>query len=333
MRFAEWPMVYWLGVSLAAVFFLLWAKRRRESLRNKFAQENLFNQLISGADDKTEVTRIILIALVGIFSIISLMRPQWGFTWREVKRMGLDILVAVDVSKSMLTQDVKPNRLERSKLAVKDLVKRLEGDRIGLVAFAGDAFLVCPLTIDYPGFLMTLDSLSPDIVSQGGTSISAAISEASRSFKSTPGRYKALVILTDGEDLEGDVAQWAKKAKEEGLKIFTVGIGTKEGELIQLTNETGEKEFLKDRQGNFVKSRLNENVLQETAATTGGVYVRSGGARFGLDVIYDEHLSKMEKREIKAQMEKRYFERFQIPLFLAFVFLLWETLLTVRRIR
>jgi Ca-activated chloride channel family protein len=271
--------------------------------------------------------------LTGVFafSVLALARPQWGFQWQEVRRQGLDILVAIDTSKSMLTQDVKPNRLERTNLAVHDLIKKLKGDRIGLIAFAGDAFKVCPLTVDYGGFLLSLNDLSAGIVPRGGTNVSQAIAEALRSYENVPNKYKVVILITDGDNLEGDPLAQARRAKETGVRIYCIGIGTKEGELIQIVNEAGEAEFLKDRDGHFVKSRLNEKLLQEIALLTGGVYVRASGADFGLDVIYEQELSKLERRDIEDQKEKRYYDRFQIPLAMAFLLLFIETCLTAQK--
>jgi len=266
-----------------------------------------------------------------LFSVLALMRPQWGYDWREVKRSGLDILIAIDTSKSMLADDVKPNRLERSKLAVKDLLRSLEGDRVGLIAFSGTAFLQCPLTVDYNGFLLALNNLSIDVIPRGGTSISSAIRLAVNSYEGGQKKYKILVIISDGENHEGDPIDLARKAKRENIRIFCVGIGTSEGELIPIIRKGGKKTLMKDKQGNVIKSRLDEQLLQKIALITGGTYVRSSGAEFGLDLIYEENLSKMERREIKAQMSKIYHERFQLPLAIALILLVIEPLISDKK--
>lgn len=231
----------------------------------------------------------------------------------------------------MLTQDVKPNRLERAKFAVQDLLKKLKGDRIGLIAFSGEPFLVCPLTVDYGGFLISLKDLDVETVPRGGTNLARAIEEAIQVNEQTASQHKAAIIITDGDDLEGDPVEAAQKARDKGIKIYCVGIGSPEGELIQVRDAGGQTVFLKDREGNFVKSRLNEGLLRQIALITGGVYVRASGSKFGLDLIYDRELSKMEKREVEAKMEKRYFERFQLPLGLAVFLLVIETCLTRRK--
>jgi len=200
-----------------------------------------------------------------------------------------------------------------------------------LIAFAGDAFITCPLTNDYAGFLLSLEDLSTASVPRGGTFLGSAIREATKSYRNVPSQYKALVLITDGENLEGDPLAAAKDAKEKGIKIFCIGIGTQEGELIRVKNDQGEYEFLKDKSGNFVKSRLNEEILQKMALLTDGMYVRASGAEFGLDLIYDERLSKMEKREIKSEKEKRYFDRFQYPLAFALLFLIADALISTRK--
>ncbi len=325
MRFANYNYIYiaFMFFALLVVFYIFAFSKRKAVLR-RFAKSHLLKKLIPNEIFSVE-KRKAFFTLSAIFLILfSLLRPQWGFHWEEVKRKGLDIIIAIDVSKSMLAEDVKPNRLERSKLAVQDLIKKLKGDRIGLIAFAGSAFLQCPLTVDYNGFAISLDDLSVNTIPRGGTSIAKAIECAIKSFDNVANKYKVLVLITDGESHVGDTIRMAEKAKEEGIKIFCIGIGTPEGELIPVTDENGRKVFLKDRNGNVVKSRLDEKTLQKIAIITGGSYVRATGAQFGLDLIYEEKLSKMEKREIETKMSKQYEERYQWFLFAAFLFLLFD---------
>ncbi len=314
---------------LALVLYWL-AKERRRRLYC-FVQKNLLPEIAASVFRKRHVWKDFLVMVVVIFSIIALARPQWGFEWQDVRREGLDIFVAIDTSKSMLTEDVKPNRLERTKLAVKDLLKRLKGDRIGLIAFSGSAFLACPLTSDYGGFLLTLDDLNTASVPRGGTDIGRAIQEALKGYEDVPAQYKVVVVLTDGENWEGDPVHWAKVAAEKKIRIYTVGIGTRDGELVRVLNEKGEYEFIKDADGNFIKSHLNEAMLKEIAAASGGAYVRSSGVEFGLDYLYDSQLEHLEKRNIESRVEKKYSEQFQIPLGIALIFLLAETLVSRRR--
>lgn len=331
MRFAEPVMFNFLWVVVTLTVFLYWAWSYRETKISQFIDKKLANDVILSFAAGNRRNKAVLLIVVFILSVLALARPQWGFVWQDVKREGVDILVVVDTSKSMLAQDVKPNRLERTKLAIKDLLKKLPGDRIGLIAFAGEAFLLCPLTVDYQGFLLSLNDLNVDTIPRGGTNIENAIEEAINSYKDIPSQYKAIVIITDGDNLEGDPLAMAQKAKEKGMKIYTIGIGTKDGELIQVKGNDGNLEFLKDADGNFIKSRLNEDVLQQIALKTGGVYVKNSGAEFGLDYIYEREISKMEKREFAAEKEKKYYDRFQFPLGLAFLVLWAETCLGTRR--
>lgn len=333
MKFAQFYFIYALWLVLPLVLFWTWAFKKRIQLMRKFSEEWPLKEIAFSVNSKRQLLKFGMLILASMFCIIALMRPQWDFQWQEIKRRGLDILVAIDTSKSMFTEDVKPNRLERSKLAVKDLIKRLEGDRIGLIAFSGTAFLQCPLTIDYDGFLLALNDLNADTIPRGGTDISTAIKTAMETFKSGEKKYKVLILITDGEDHEGSPVELAELAKKENMKIFCIGIGTAEGELIQLTDESGKKTFWKDKDGNVVKSKLDEDLLEKIALSAGGSYVRSSGAEFGLDLIYEEKLSNMEKKDIKAQMNKFYYERYQIPLTIVLALLMIEPFISDRKKR
>jgi Ca-activated chloride channel family protein len=331
MRFGNFHAINLLWLFAALILFYIWSYKRRRRDMEKFARKELLNELTFSLDSRMQKLRVVLILVSICIIIMSLMRPQWGFEWKEVKRSGLDILIALDTSKSMLAEDVKPNRLERSKWAVKDLIKQLRGDRIGLIAFSGNAFLHCPLTSDYSGFMLSLDDTGVYSIPKGGTSISNAIRVALDSYEGGKKKYKVMVIITDGEDHEGNAADWAEKAKEKGIKIYTIGIGTKEGDLIPVTDEAGHKMFLKDSSGNVVKTRLDEETLQKIALTTGGSYVKATNIEFGLDLIYDEKLSKMEKSDIEEKMIKKYNEKFQIPLAIAFLLLCLEPFIRERK--
>ena len=331
MHFARLNMLVWLWSAIGLVMFLFWADKHRKGAVGRFTQEHLLKDIAFCFDPEKAMFKNIILVAVFVFSILALIRPQWGFQWQEVKREGIDILVVIDTSKSMLTQDVKPDRLERTKFAVQDLLKKLKGDRIGLIAFSGEPFLICPLTVDYGGFQVSLKGLNVDTVPRGGTNLAKAIQEAIKDYDQTSSKHKAVIIITDGDDLEGDPVAAAKKAKEKGIKIYCVGIGSVEGELIQIRGVGGKTAFLKDRDGNFVKSRLNEGLLKRIALITGGIYIKTSGGKFGLDLIYERELSRLEKREIEVKMEKKYFERFQFPLSVALLLLVIETCLTTRK--
>lgn len=331
MRFANSGALHLVWLIAILIVFYFWSFRKKREYMNRFAQEGLISDLTPLLNHGKQKLKIGLVFLGVTFMVLSFLRPQWGFQWQEVKRKGLDIIIAVDTSKSMLAEDIKANRLERAKLAIRDFVRHLKGDRIGLIAFAGEAFLQCPLTIDYSGFLLSVDSLNVDIIPRGGTSISQAIKEAVRSYEGGLKKYKVLIIITDGEDHEGDAEKAAELAQKEGVKVFCIGIGTQEGELIAVTDEKGNRTFLKDSHGNVVKTRLDEAALQKIALATGGSYVRSGATEFGLDLLYEERLSKMEKRELESKLAKQFEERFQIPLALAFFLLIADLFISERR--
>jgi Ca-activated chloride channel family protein len=322
-------LAFFASAALAA--FYLWALLRKERLINTFAEKDLVGGIAPTASLKRLIVKTVMMLAAVTLAIFALARPQWGFEWQEVKRVGLDMLIAIDVSKSMLANDVKPNRLERTKFAVKDLVKKLNGDRVGLIAFAGSAFLQCPLTIDYNGFLLALDDLSVETIPRGGTSISSAIRMALETLSGQDKKYKVMVIITDGEDFEGDAVKMAAEAAKEGLKIYCLGVGTSGGELIPAGYEGGARAYLTDRQGNVVKTRLNEEILKRIAISTGGSYVRATQSDFGLGLMYDKSISQLEKRDRESKMKKQYEERFQIFLAAALLLVFLESLVAERK--
>lgn len=332
MSFANQHYVFLIYASAAAlVVFYIWVMSRRSVLMKRFADKSLMANIAPTMSTTLKLLKIMMTVAAVILALVALARPQWGFIWEEEKRSGIDMLIAIDVSKSMLATDVKPNRLERSKFAVKDLVKKLNGDRIGLIAFAGTSFLQCPLTIDYNGFMLALDDLGVDTIPRGGTSITSAIREAMDIFKGPDKKYKILVIITDGDDLEGDALAAAKEAGEQGIKIYCVGVGSTDGDIIPVINEQGDRVYVTDRSGQVVKSALNEDLLKRIAISTGGSYVHATQAEFGLVLIYDKSISKLEKRDIEAKMRKHYQERFQYFLAAALLLLLLEPLLPDRK--
>jgi len=255
--------------------------------------------------------------------LLSFARPQWGFSWQEITRKGMDIMVVLDTSNSMLAEDIKPNRLDRARYGIKDLVKLLNGDRVGLVAFAGSSFLQCPLTIDYAAFLMTLDDVYAGIIPRGGTEIDQALETAIANFSASAKGDKAIVLITDGESHAVNDGKIIQKLKEMNIKVFSLGVGTLEGELIPVVNNSNTS-FLKDRSGKVVKSSLNENYLEQLALSTGGIYVRSVGGDFGLEQIYNRGLSTLKRDEQDARMEKLYEERYNWLVALALGLLLIE---------
>jgi len=317
-----------LAVLPALVAFFVWARRRRRQALVAFVAAGLLPAVAPDLDPRRRAARATLIAAAILCLIVALGGPMWGFRWEEVRREGIDLIVAVDTSRSMLTTDVKPSRLARAKLAVQDLVSQLRGDRIGLVAFAGTAFVQCPLTLDYGAFGQSLEAVDVGIIPKGGTALAAAIDASLDAFDGREGKHQAMVLITDGEDHEGKVKEAAERATTRGVKIYTVGIGTADGELIP--GESGG--YVKDRSGQVVKSRLDEETLKQIAIDTGGVYLHASGASLGLPELYRDYIGTMEKRELASTLERRFEHRFQILLALAFVLLLGEPLIGERRL-
>ena len=332
MRF-EHPNLLWLLLVLPAALglFFWWAERARQKLLTQFIEARLLSQLTVGMSPARRKLRVALLLLAVALLVITLARPQHGFDLEEVEQRGLDIVVAVDTSKSMLTTDIAPNRLERAKLAALELMQRAGTDRMGLVAFAGDAFLECPLTIDNTAFQQSVQALNVNSIPQGGTALAAAIDTALTAFKEKD-HYKVLVLFTDGEDNDNEsgALDAAKKAAEAGLKIFTVGIGTAAGDLIRVTDANGNSDYVRDEQGNVVKSHLNEPLLQQIAAAAGGFYLPLRGANT-MDTLYERGLEPLPKTSAKEKLVRRYHEQFQWPLAAAMLLLLAQMFLPERK--
>jgi Ca-activated chloride channel family protein len=332
MNFAQ---PYWLLAGLAACLFLLWRyrafNRQQRAALARFVSPRLFAKLTATVSARRRRLKqgVFIAGIACLF--VALARPQIGFRWEEAHRKGIELLVAVDTSKSMLTEDVKPDRLDRTKLAVNDLVNNPNGDGIGLLAFAGDAFLQCPITLDYDAFRESLDSLDTSTIPRGGTDIGGAIREAQSVLDARPGKEKILVLITDGEDLGGDAVVAAQAAAKDGMKIFTVGVGTAAGDLIPVPDPNGGTDFVKDSDGQFVKSRLDEPTLKQIAAATGGMYEPLGQQGQGLTAIYDQGLAPFTRHDLASRRTKVYLERFQWPLLAGLLCFASELLIGARK--
>jgi Ca-activated chloride channel family protein len=330
MPFEHTHLVWFALLAIPAlVAFYWWAGRVKRRLIGQFIAARLLSSLTIGLSPKRQRLRAGLFIAAVVLTILSLARPQVGFSWEEAKSRGLDIVVAIDTSRSMLATDVAPNRLRRAQLAALDLKRLARTDRLGLVAFAGSAFLQCPLTLDDEAFRQSVDTLDVNIIPQGGTALSEAIAAARGAFKKDNDNHKVLVLFTDGEDHDGSALDAAKSAGKDGLRIFTVGVGTASGELLRTVDVSGRTEFIKDPDGNAVKSRLNDTLLKEMAQSTGGFYMMLSGANT-MNVLYERGLAPLPKSELASQRIKRPHERYQWVLGLAIVLLLIEMLLPER---
>jgi len=319
-----------LAIPPALLAFFWWSGRKRQQLLTQFIQARLLPGLTVGISATRQKIRLGCLVLAAACLIVALARPQWGFDWEELKQRGLDIVVAIDTSKSMLAEDIPPNRLARAKLAALELMQRAKSDRLGLVAFAGTAFLQCPLTIDDAAFRQSVEALDVNVIPQGGTALAAAIETALTAYKEGD-NYRILVLFTDGEDHDSGALEAAESAAKEGLRIFTVGIGTAEGELLRIKNGQGGSDYVRDEQGNVVKSHLNERLLQQIAgATEGGFYLPLRGAK-AIDTLYDQGLAKLPKSQHQEKFVRQYHERYHWPLAVAIVLLLVEMLFPERK--
>lgn len=330
MRF-EHEYIFWLAFVIAPLvaLFFWWGERVKEKLLTQFLEPRLRAQLTQGISLARRKWKYALLVLAIALLIATMARPQVGFDYEEVSQNGLDIVVAVDTSKSMLATDIAPNRLARAKLAALELMQTAKADRLGLVAFAGDAFLSCPLTIDDSMFQQSVQTLDVNIIPQGGTAIAAAIETALGTFKEK-GHHKALVLFTDGEDNDDGALAAAEKAAKEGLKIFTIGIGSAEGTLVQVSDASGNTDYVRDDKGQVVKTKLNEALLQQIAEATGGFYLPLRGADT-MNTLYERGLAPMPKSEGKEKLVRHYHEQFYWPLSAAILLLLAEYFLPERR--
>ena len=324
MTFAH-PRTLWLLALLvpALIFFLVWSWRRKQALIARFIHSRLVEGLLIGVSPARQKFRLTLLVLSVILLILTLARPQWGFRWEEAKQRGLDILVAIDTSRSMLAEDLKPNRLERAKLAALDLLQLSKSDRLGLVAFAGTAFLQCPLTLDEDAFSQSVNALQIGIIPQGGTALGETIDTCLKAFKEEGDNHKVIVLITDGEDHEEGALDAAKRAQKDGVRIFTLGIGSTDGELLRTAGANQKPEFIRDSAGNIVKSRLNERLLQQIAGAADGFYLSLQNTKT-IQMLYDRGLAPLPRKEITDKLVRRSHDRFQIPLLLALLCLVLE---------
>jgi len=331
MRF-EHSNLLWLLLVVPPVLagFFWWALRARQKLLAQFIQARLLSSLTVGVSPARLKVRFALVILAVAFLIITIARPQRGYDLEEVQQNGLDIVVAVDTSKSMLAPDIAPNRLTRAKLATLELMQKASADRMGLVAFAGDAFLECPLTIDNTAFQQSVQALDVNSIPQGGTAIAEAINTALTAFKEKT-RHKVLLLFTDGEDNESEAGalEAAQNAAKEGLKIFTIGIGSAEGTLVTVAGADGNTDYIRDEKGQVVKSKLNESLLQQIATAAGGFYLPLRGANT-MDTLYERGLAPLPKSESGEKLVRRYHEQFHWPLASALLLLLAEMFLPER---
>lgn len=317
-------------VPLAAAFLWITLVRKRKALV-RFAESDLAQKLAANVSRRGLIAKRTLLLMVLAMLILALARPQFGTRLETVRREGQDIIVALDVSNSMLAEDIAPNRLQKAKLAISRMIDQLEGDRIGLVAFAGDAFVQSPLTVDYAAARLFLNAMEPNLVPIQGTNLGAALTVSLGAFDEQERQHRVLIVITDGEDHEGEIDEALARAKDSGVKIHAVGIGSPEGVPIPDFDAQGRRHgFKRDSDGNVVTTRLEEATLRHIADETGGSYTRVTARGNELDALADEITSE-KGREIDAQQMTQYEERYQIFLGLALALLVVELLVPERR--
>ena len=320
------------GVLLLIIFFVL-IYRHKEALIQRFGHLEIMKRIMPGYSKRRMVWKNIFFILSYVFFVIALADPQIGTKLEQVKRKGVDIIIALDVSNSMKAEDIKPSRLEKAKHEIANFIDLLHGDRIGLVAFAGMAHLVCPLTLDYGAAKLFLQMIDTDLIPVQGTALGDAIKVATKAFNQKERKHKVLILITDGEGHEGDPVKEAKEAAKEGVVIYTIGIGSLQGVPIPVYDQYGKSVgFMKDREGNVVTTKLDMETLQKIAFETNGKYYIATSGQSELEKIYNE-INKMEKKELSARKFSQYEDRYQIFVLLGFIFLLLEFFLPARNIK
>lgn len=326
-RFEEPTYLYLLLLLPFLVAFYLYSNYRRRKAIRKFGDPVLMAQLMPDVSKyRPDVKFWLVFAAIGLFAVL-LARPQFGSKLETVKRQGVEVMIALDISNSMLAQDVQPSRLEKAKRLVAQLVDKMENDKVGMIVFAGDAFTQLPITSDYISAKMFLESINPSLISKQGTAIGAAINLATRSFTPQEGVGRAVIVITDGENHEGGAVEAAKAAAEKGIQVSVLGVGMPDGAPIPVE---GTNDFRRDRDGNVVVTRLNEQMCQEIAQAGDGIYVRVNNSNAAQKVIAQE-INKMAKADVETQVYTEFNEQFQAVAWIILLLLLAEMLILERK--
>ena len=330
MRFSSPGTAWFLLLLPLLALFALWAMRQRQRDLARFAGSEVVGRLTRTVRRGRQQFKSVLIISGILLLVIALTGPQFGVRLEMAERRGVDVMVVLDLSRSMLTEDVRPSRLERARHAIDELLDQLEGDRAGLVVFAANAFVQCPLTLDHSAMRMLLSALNGGDIPSQGTSLERALETAGKSFNEDDRQYKVVVVFSDGEAHSGDASGAAAALAAQGARVFCVGMGTPEGDLIPLRADDGTRlEYHKDRDGNYVKSRLDETALRGVAAAGEGAYWRSSLAGDELKALVDR-IAGLEEKELGEERFTRYEDRFQWPLLAGLLCFLAETLLSER---
>ena len=327
-RFANIEMLWWLiTIPVFVITYIVYTKRKQRQL-TEFGDPELMAQLMPDASKSRPIWKFGMLIVALILLIVAAARPQYGQKEKTVKRQGIEVMVALDISNSMLAEDVAPNRLDRAKQMLSKMIDNMVDDKVGLVIFAGDAFTQLPITCDYVSAKMFLNTISPTLIPTQGTAIGAALQTAITSFgaqESEAGR--AIILITDGENHEDDAIATAKKAKELGIQVFVIGIGKPEGAPIP---KPGTNDYFKDRAGQVVVSRLNEEMCQQIAAAGNGAYVRCDNTNTAMRALQQE-LDRIATTELESTVYADYNEQYQSFVLIALLLLAIEFFILSRK--
>ncbi|MHB1050239.1 MAG: VWA domain-containing protein [Bacteroidota bacterium] len=330
-RFAHPEYLYLLAALPLLLLLFMYVRARNNSARKSFSSAELFRRLAESHSDRKRVIKATLLLFAFAFLAVGLANPQVGTRMEEVKQEGVDLFIALDVSRSMLAEDIKPNRLQKAKYEIRNLIDRLGGDKIGLIVFSGEAFTQFPLTIDYGAANLLLDIVDVESVPVPGTAIGSAIAMAMKSFNFEEPSSKVLVIMTDGENNSGNAIEEAKEAAEKGVRIYAIGLGSPQGAPIPSYNAAGQQvDFKKDRSGNVVLTKLDEPSLEEIATVGSGKYYRASNSQDELDAIYRD-INALEKREFGTKKFTEFDDKFQYFIAVALLLLMIEAVLSDRK--
>lgn len=328
-RFANPEYLYALLLIPALMIFYWYSRIKRRKAMAKFGKREILSVLMPDASNARPLLKYFLLLLALTSIIIGVARPQFGSQLRNVKREGIEIMIALDVSNSMLAEDIEPNRLERSKRAISQMVDKLTDDKIGLIVFAGEAYTQLPITSDYVSAKLFLNSISTQIVPTQGTAIGAAIDLAAKSFSPQFVGNKVIIVITDGENHEDDALGAAAKAAEQGIVVHTIGLGSPKGALIP-DYYNGQKGYKKDSKGNTIVTKLDEQMLQSIAQAGKGMYIRANNTQMGLNALFNE-VNKMQKTELESQVYADYDEKFQYFIGLGLFLILLDFIVLERK--
>ncbi len=331
-QFAKPEFLYLLALLPAVGIVFLFGRRARKKALQAFGDSKLIAALMPDASKSRPWVKLVVVETALMLAIIALAGPQFGTKLRESKREGIEMVIALDISNSMLAEDIVPSRLENAKRAISKLVDRLQNDKIALIVFAGDAYVQLPMTTDYTAAKMFLSTINPSLISNQGTAIGSAIELAMKSFTPSDENNKAIVIITDGENHEENAVEMAQAADDAGIKVYTIGMGLPKGAPIPVYNNYGQKDYRTDKQGNVVISKLDEVMLSKIASAGGGKSIRANNTKTGLNALFDE-LKQLDKAEMEAKVYSEYEEQYQYFLGFALLLLFVEFFILFRKNR